>query len=81
MAIAIWRGTDRELGRLRRAVARNCDCAGGRDLAPSGCVAHTMLSNQANLDRLLYVYRMRRLFITREFYSLTRSQVTGVTAE
>jgi hypothetical protein len=81
MAAATWQGTDRELARLKRAVNRNCDCgAGVVDVRPRTCSPHAMLAGQASLDRLLYVYRMRKLFITREFYTPPSRQMTGATA-
>jgi hypothetical protein len=81
MTSATWQGTDRELARLRRAIARNCDCAVAmEDVPPQCCSVHAMLTRQRSLDRLLYVYRTRRVFIAREFYSLPSRSVTGVTA-
>jgi hypothetical protein len=44
-------------------------------LAPQICSVHHMLKDQSALDRLLFVYRLRRVFITREFYAFpARSQ-------
>jgi hypothetical protein len=73
MACASWQGTDREYARLQRALNRNCECIGAMlGLPPSVCPAHAMLDEQASLDHLLYVYRMRKVFITREFYAMPR---------
>jgi hypothetical protein len=70
MANATWQGTDREFARLQQAAARNCDCVGGMlGLSPRTCTVHTMLDDQSVLDHLLYVYRVRRVFVTREFYA------------
>ena len=71
MATTLWQGTAAELVRLEQAIARNCDCVAGMlGLPPLTCTAHRMLGEQTALDHLLYVYRMRRLFLTREFYAL-----------
>ena len=68
---ATWQGTDEEFARLERAVARNCDCIHVMlGLPPLTCPAHLMLDDQTTLDHLLYVYRTRRVFVTREFYAL-----------
>jgi hypothetical protein len=70
MAVSTWQGTDQEFARLRQAVARNCDCVAGMiGLPPQTCSVHLMLDDQSALDHLLYVYRTRRVFITREFYA------------
>ena len=70
MPTATWQGTKAELTRLEGAVARNCGCADGMfGLPPPTCAAHRMLADQATLDHLLYVYRTRRVFITRELYA------------
>lgn len=66
-----WHGTAREFARLHEAVAEHCDCTGRMfGVAPIICGAHMMLSDQTSLDHLLYVYRMRKLFIRRELYAL-----------
>jgi hypothetical protein len=71
MAAATWQGTDEEFARLEQAVAHNCDCVVGTlDLPPLTCPAHLMLGDQTTLDHLLYVYRTRQGFITREFYAV-----------
>ncbi|MBV8715228.1 MAG: hypothetical protein JOZ65_09180 [Chloroflexi bacterium] len=82
MAIAIWHGTRHELARLREAVAEHCECLGGMfGLPPTRCSAHDMLAHQASLDHLLYVYRMRKLFIRRELYAMpTRATAVRRTA-
>jgi len=68
MAAATWQGTDEEFARLEQAVAHNCDCVVGTlGLPPLTCPAHVMLGDQTTLDHLLYVYRTRQGFITREF--------------
>jgi hypothetical protein len=75
MAEATWQGTDREFARLQQAVARNCDCVGGMlGLSPRMCTVHLMLDNQSVLDHLLYVYRVRRVFVTREFYAFPKAE-------
>ena len=77
MASSTWQGTDQEFVRLRVAVARHCDCLGGMLGIPSQtCSAHQLLERQTALDRLLYVYRMRRVFITREFYAFPMPQTS-----
>jgi hypothetical protein len=71
MASVTWQGTEREFARLLEAVDNNCDCVAGMfGLPPKLCAAHALLKQQNTLDHLLYVYRMRKMFITREFYSL-----------
>ena len=71
MATVTWRGTARELARLQQAVAQHCECVGGLfGLPPAQCAGHDMLRNQSALDHLLYVYRMRKLFIKREMYAV-----------
>lgn len=72
-----WRGTPRESARLQAAVAQHCECVDGIAGLPSvRCSAHQLLTDQSMLDHLLYVYRMRRLFIRRELYaSPVRSRV------
>lgn len=72
-----WHGTAGELTRLQWAVAQHCDCVAGTLGLPS-CAAHAMLNDQSSLDHLLYVYRMRKLFIRRELYALPiKVQVKG----
>jgi hypothetical protein len=34
------------------------------------CPPHAMLKEQSALDHLLYVFRVRGVFVTREFYAL-----------
>jgi hypothetical protein len=71
MATVIWHGTQGELARLQEAVSQHCECVGGMfGLQPTHCPAHVMLADQSGLDHLLYVYRMRKLFIRRELYAL-----------
>ena len=71
MASAAWQGTHREMERLQAAVTRNCECVGGMfGLPPVVCAAHKMLTQQSSLDHLLYVYRMRKMFIRRELYAV-----------
>lgn len=71
MTISAWQGTDEEFARLQVAVVRNCECVAGMfGMPPTTCEPHRMLDDQTMLDHLLYVYRTRRLFITREFYAL-----------
>jgi hypothetical protein len=71
MTVASWHGTQRELSRLQQVVAQHCECVGGMfGLPPTRCAAHEMLRDQSALDHLLYVYRMRKLFIRREMYAL-----------
>jgi hypothetical protein len=71
MAAPMWQGTDAEFDRLKQAVARNCDCVAGMlGLPPLTCPAHLMLGDQSLLDHMLYVFRTRRMFVTREFYAL-----------
>jgi hypothetical protein len=81
MVISRWQGTDDEFARLRQAVARNCMCVGSMlGLAPQTCSVHHLLNDQSALDRLLFVYRLRRVFITREFYAFpSLSQGEGET--
>jgi hypothetical protein len=70
MVISRWQGTDQEFARLRQAIARNCDCVASMlGLPPQTCSVHRILYDQSALDRLLFVYRVRRVFITREFYA------------
>ena len=67
MLIQQWNGTQEELERLCRAIERNCGCA--RPPLPPGptCPAHALLTRQATLDHLLFVYRMRAYFLAGEF--------------
>jgi hypothetical protein len=70
MATPTWQGTEDEYSRLEQTITRNCDCPAGMfGLPPTPCPAHRMLQDQATLDHLLYVYRTRRVFITRELYA------------
>ena len=79
MAISMWHGTDQELVRLREALAQNCDCISGSFGSSSRtCSVHQMLEQQSALDHLLYVYRVRRVFITREFYAFPMSHMQTV---
>jgi hypothetical protein len=64
MLIQQWNGTPQELERLRRAIEQNCGCA--RPPGPT-CPAHALLTRQATLDHLLFVYRTRARFVAREF--------------
>jgi hypothetical protein len=78
MACVTWQGTNRELARLERVLSRNCECVDAMlGLPPCVCPAHAMLQDQSTLDHLLYVYRMRKVFITREFYALPGSRSTA----
>jgi hypothetical protein len=71
VATAIWQGTDDELARLQTAVAGYCDCVPAMlGLPAQTCPSHAMLNEQSALDHLLYVFRMRGVFIKREFYAL-----------
>lgn len=70
MVIVTWQGTDEEYARLHNAVARNCECDSRTVSQPAEtCAAHAMLAEQTILDRLLWVFRTRKVFITREFYA------------
>ena len=78
MACVTWQGTNREFARLQRALGRNCECVEAMlGLPPRICPPHTLLQDQSSLDHLLYVYRMRKVFITREFYALPKSRLTS----
>ena len=67
MDIVTWQGTDDEFTHLYNAVIRNCECITG---VPGYCCgAHAMLGDQAVLDRLLWVFRTRGMFLAREFYA------------
>ena len=67
MKIVTWQGTDDEFTRLYNAVINNCECLSG---APGYCCgAHAMLGDQVVLDRLLWVFRTRGMFLAREFYA------------
>ena len=73
MAEAVWQGTEQEFLRLRNALARHCNCVGTWDDNQwQTCAPHAMLGSQAALDHLLYVFRVRGLFVRREFYALRR---------
>jgi hypothetical protein len=65
MDIVTWQGTDDEFTHLYNAIIRNCECISG--VPRYCCGAHAMLGDQASLDRLLWVLRMREMFLTREF--------------
>jgi hypothetical protein len=71
MSAVTWHGTPRELSRLQHAVMEHCDCVAGMfGLPPIRCAGHEMLRDQNMLDHLLYVYRMRKIFIRRELYAM-----------
>jgi hypothetical protein len=67
MLIEQWHGTPQELERLRQAVERNCGCARPPRAPGPTCPAHALLTRQATLDHLLFVYRTRTRFLDREF--------------
>ena len=67
MLIQQWHGTPQELERLRQAVERNCACAQPPRAPGPTCPAHALLTRQTTLDHLLFVYRTRTHFLTREF--------------
>ena len=72
MTVVTWHGTRKEFARLQNAVARHCQCASATGpVSPGGCPAHTLLDDQNTLDHLLYVYRMRSMFIRRELYAMS----------
>ena len=62
-----WNGTTQELEQLRQAVELNCACARPPQAPSPTCPAHTLLTSQATLDHLLFVYRSRSHFLAREF--------------
>ena len=62
-----WNGTTQELEQLRQAVELNCACARAPQAPGPTCPAHTLLTSQATLDHLLFVYRSRSHFLAREF--------------
>ena len=62
-----WNGTTQELERLRQAVELNCGCARPPEAPGPTCPAHALLTSQATLDHLLFVYRTRTHFLDREF--------------
>ena len=67
MLIQQWNGTPQELARLRQAVERNWACAQSPQAPGPAYPAHTLLTRQTTLDHLLFVYRTRTRFLTREF--------------
>jgi hypothetical protein len=70
MAAAIWPGTDDEFGRLQAAVAGHCQCVPAMlGVLAQTCPAHAMLKDQSALDHLLYVFRVRGVFVRREFFA------------
>ena len=72
MATAVWQGTVEEFDRLQGAVAGNCECVPAMlGIAEQTCPPHAMLLEQSVLDHLLYVFRMRGVFVRREFYALS----------
>jgi hypothetical protein len=62
-----WNGTTQELEQLQRAVESNCGCAQPPQAPGPACAAHSLLTRQAILDHLLFVYRTRSRFLLREF--------------
>jgi hypothetical protein len=62
-----WHGTTQELEQLRQAVELNCACAGTPRAPGPTCPAHALLTSQATLDHLLFVYRTRIQFLVPEF--------------
>src|SRR5258708_39259648 len=78
MVKAIWQGTDDELARLHGAIAHYCDCVPAMlGLPVQTCPAHAMLDEQSALDHLLYVLRVRGLFVRREFYATAAGGALG----
>jgi hypothetical protein len=67
MPIQQWNGSPQELELLRRAIEQNCACARPPAAPGPTCQAHTLLTNQTTLDHLVFVYRTRGKFLTREF--------------
>jgi hypothetical protein len=68
MQQATWHGTVRELQRLEAIVQGHCSCErSGRPEEFGLCGPHRLFNQQRVLDRLLFVRRTRRQFITREF--------------
>jgi hypothetical protein len=69
--IVTWRGSEAELARLEESVRQHCECVAAMlDLAPIVCAGHLMLADQSVLNHLLYVYRTRAVFISREFIDI-----------
>jgi hypothetical protein len=66
MVIQHWNGTPQELELLRHAIELNCGCARPPEAPGPTCPAHTLLTSQATLDHLLFVYRTRTHFLDRE---------------
>jgi hypothetical protein len=67
MLIQHWNGTPQELERLCQAIELNCGCARPPRVPGPTCPAHALLTRQATLDHLLFVYRTRTRFVAREF--------------
>ena len=67
MPIQQWNGTPQELIQLWQAVERHCGCARPPQPPAPTCPAHALLTHQATLDHLLFVYRTRGHFLAREF--------------
>ena len=67
MLIQQWHGTPQELARLRQAVEQHCACARPPRAPGPTCPAHALLTRQATLDHLLFVYRTRSHFVLHEF--------------
>lgn len=63
-----WHGTDAEKDAFQAAVIHNCECVmGAMGMRTFTCVLHkAMLEDQAWLDRMLFVHRMRQRFIDEE---------------
>ena len=78
MQYAVWHGTARELQRLETIVQAYCTCErSGRPEEFGLCAPHRLLRQQRVLDRLLFVRRTRRKFISREFTTDDGSLLRG----
>ncbi len=82
MQQATWHGTVREFQRLEAIVQAHCSCErSGRPEEFVLCAPHRLFRQQRVLDRLLFVRRTRRQFITREFTTDGSSLRTHDSAE
>ena len=69
---ASWHGTSADWNKLWLAIGCHCTCeVDGMGVECTICAAHAVLEDQAILDHLLHVHRLREWFIHREWDEIT----------
>ncbi len=67
-AAPVWHGTQQEAGELVGAINRVCACEyGAGNVVLRRCAAHSLLLDQAALDRLLFLRRIRTRLLAGEY--------------